>query len=128
MKLGLENIKSCLVRDEQKVRIYKEYFLPANHFIILIHDLTKTDLMKLVDLTHGYLKSWLGMPQSGSFLLVHSGLGIDVKSVLHLYTESRWMDIVRALVRGDNTVQTTVRAKVQREQEWTRKSAICSCS
>jgi hypothetical protein len=28
------------------------------------------------------------------------------------------------LVRGNTTVQTTVRAKVQREQEWTRKSAI----
>jgi hypothetical protein len=58
-KLGLENIKSCLVRDEHKVRIYKEYFLPANRFILLIHDLTKTDLKKLDDLTHRYLKSWL---------------------------------------------------------------------
>jgi hypothetical protein len=27
-------------------------------------------------------------------------------------------------VRGDNTVQTTVRAKVQHEQEWIKKSAI----
>jgi hypothetical protein len=43
---------------------------------------------------------------------------------LHLYKESRSLDIVRALVRGDNTVQTTVQAKVQHEQEWTRKSAI----
>jgi hypothetical protein len=34
------------------------------------------------------------------------------------------MDIVRALIRGDHTVQTTVQAKVQREQKWTRKSAI----
>ena len=108
MKLGLENIKSCLVRDEHKVRIYKEYFLPANRFILSIHDLTKTDLKKLDDLTHRYLKSWLGMPQSGSFLPVHSGLGMDVKSVSHLYKESRSLEIVRALVQGDNTVQTTV--------------------
>jgi hypothetical protein len=28
----------------------------------------------------------------------------------------------------DNTVQTTVRAKVQHEQEWTRKSAITVCA
>jgi hypothetical protein len=27
MKLGLENIKSCLVRDEHKVRIYSKSFL-----------------------------------------------------------------------------------------------------
>jgi hypothetical protein len=63
------------------------------------------------------------MPQSGSFLPVHSGLGVDVKSISHLYKESRSLDIVRALVRGDNTVQTTVQAKVQRKQEWSRKSA-----
>jgi hypothetical protein len=49
---------------------------------------------------------------------------MDMKSVSHLYKESRSLDIVRALVRGDNTVWTTVRAKVQREQRRTRKSAI----
>jgi hypothetical protein len=98
--------------------------LPANRFILSIHDLTKTDLKKLDDLTHRYLKSWLGMPQSGSFLPVHSGLGMDVKSVSHLYKESRSLEIVRALVQGDNIVQTTVRAKVQHEQGWTRVSAI----
>jgi hypothetical protein len=70
MKLGLENIKSCLVQDEHKVRIYKEYFLPANCFILLIHDLTKMDLGKLDDLTYRYLKSWLSMPQSGSFFAI----------------------------------------------------------
>jgi hypothetical protein len=42
---------------------------------------------------------------------------MDVKSASHLYKESWFLDIVRALVQGDNTVQTTVRTKVQREQE-----------
>jgi hypothetical protein len=58
IKLGLENIKSCMVQDEHKVRIYKEYLLPANCFILSIHDLTNTDLKKLDDLKHRYLKSW----------------------------------------------------------------------
>jgi hypothetical protein len=39
MERGLENIDKCLVQNEHKVRIYKEYFLPANRFILLIHDL-----------------------------------------------------------------------------------------
>jgi hypothetical protein len=64
------------------------------------------------------------MPKGGSVLPVHSGLGMDVKSVSHLYKESQSLDIVRALIRGDHTVQTTVQAKVQHEQKWTRKSAI----
>jgi hypothetical protein len=55
------------------------------------------------------------MPRSGSFLPVYSGLGMDVKSVSHLYKESRSLDIVRALIRGDDTVQTTLQAKVQHE-------------
>jgi hypothetical protein len=49
---------------------------------------------------------------------------MDVKSVSHLYKESRSLKIVRALIQGDHTVQTTVQAKVQHEQKWTRKSAI----
>jgi hypothetical protein len=124
MERGLENINKCLVRDEHKVIIYKEYFLPANRFILLIHNLTKTDLGKLDALANRYLKYWLGMPQEGCFLPVHSGLGMDVKSVSHLYKESRSLDIVKALIQGDHTVQTTAQAKVQREQKWTRKSAI----
>jgi hypothetical protein len=45
------------------------------------------DLDKLDDLMHGYLKSWLGMPQSGSFLPVDSGLGMDVKCLASLQGE-----------------------------------------
>jgi hypothetical protein len=56
MEHGLENIDKCLVHDERKVRIYKEYFLPANRFILSIHDLTKTDLGKLDALTIRNLK------------------------------------------------------------------------
>jgi hypothetical protein len=84
---GLKNIDKCLVRVRRKVRIYKEYFLVANCFILSIHDLTKIDLWKLDALTNRYLKSWLGMPQGGSFLPVHSGLGMDVKSVSSIQRE-----------------------------------------
>jgi hypothetical protein len=40
MKWGLENFKACLVRNDYKMRIYKEYS-PANRFILSVHDLTK---------------------------------------------------------------------------------------
>jgi hypothetical protein len=80
MELGLENIDKCLVRD-------KEHFLPANRFILSIHDLTKTDLGKLDGFANRYLKSWLGMPQESSFLPVHSGLGMDVKCLSSIQGE-----------------------------------------
>jgi hypothetical protein len=83
--------------DERKVIIYKKYFLPANHFILSIYDLTKTDLKDLDALTNRYLKSWLGMPQSESFSPVHSGHGMDVKNVSLLYKDRRSLDIGRTL-------------------------------
>jgi hypothetical protein len=52
---GLKNIDSCLVRNQRNVRIYKEYFLPANRFILSIHDLTKIDLGDLDAFTNRYL-------------------------------------------------------------------------
>jgi hypothetical protein len=58
----------------RRASLYKEYFLLANRFILLIHDLTKADLKKLDDLTHRYLKSWLGMPQSASTFWAQSPL------------------------------------------------------
>jgi hypothetical protein len=94
LERGLKNINDCLVRDKHKVRLYKEYFLPVNCSILLIHDLTKTDLGDLDTLTNRYLKSWLGMPLSGTLTPIHSGLGMDVKSVSHVYKEIRSLDIV----------------------------------
>jgi hypothetical protein len=61
MECGLKNTDKCLVHNERKVRIYKEYFLPANHFMLSILDLKK-DLGKLDALANRYLKSWLDMP------------------------------------------------------------------
>jgi hypothetical protein len=104
MESGLENRDQCLVHHERKVKIYKEYFLPANHFILSIHDLTKTHLGVLDALTNRYLKSWLGMPQGSSFLPVHSGLSMVAKNVSHIYKESQSLDNVRALIRRDHTV------------------------
>jgi hypothetical protein len=44
--------------------------------------------------------------------------------VSRINTKSQSLDIVRALIQGNHTVQTKVQAKVQHEQKWTRKSAI----
>jgi hypothetical protein len=67
MERGLENIDKCLVCNEPKVRISKEYFLPANCFIFSIHDLTKTALGKFDAFTNRYLS--LGLACPGELLL-----------------------------------------------------------
>ena len=81
---GLSNIDSLLIRDELKVRIYSEYFLGANRFLFSMHDLNLSQIKVLDDLSHCYLKKWLGMPQSGSWCLIHDRHGLDIKSMAHL--------------------------------------------
>ena len=68
---GMENIDSLLIRDEYKVRMYSEYFLGSTRFLLSKHDLNLSQLRKLEELTHWFLKRWLRMPQSGSWVMVH---------------------------------------------------------
>ena len=62
------NIDDLLVRNEYKVRIYSDYFLGSCCFIFSVHDLNKSHI-KAPDLTHKYLKKWLGLPWCASWIL-----------------------------------------------------------
>ena len=84
----LKNIDDLLVRNEYKVRIYSDYFLGSCCFIFSEHDLNKSHI-KAPDLTHKYLKKWLGLPRCASWALVHDSHGLNIKSIDHLYKELR---------------------------------------
>ena len=83
----LERIDALLVRNEFKVRIYSEYLLSANRFLLSVHDLNKSQIKELDDLTHRYLKRWLGLPRCASWVFVHDVHGLNIKSMEHLYHE-----------------------------------------
>ena len=125
---GLENINKLLIRDEFKARIYSEYFLGSQRFLFSVHDLTKSQIKKLDELTHSFLKSWLGIPRGGSWCLVHDRLGLNIKSISHLYHESRALSLANIRVFGDARVRHALDAKESRESAWSRKysSAIMS--
>ena len=89
----LGNIDSLLVRNEYKVRIYSEYFLGACRFMFSIHDLGKSQISGLEDLTHSYLKRWLGLPRCASWAIVHDVHGLGIKSIFHMYEESRALSL-----------------------------------
>ena len=65
----LKNIDDLLVRNEFKVRIYADYFLSSICFKFTVHDLHKAQIKKLEDLSHSYLKRWLGLPQCASWAM-----------------------------------------------------------
>ena len=120
-KRGMENIDSLLLLDEYKVRIYSEYFLGANRFILSIHDLNLSQLRQVEELTHRYLKRWLGMPQSGSWAMVHDKHGMAIKSITHLYREARSLNLAGIRLFGDPRVRHALDSKETREAAWSRK-------
>ena len=110
-----------MIRDEFKVRIYSEYFLNANRFILSIHDLNTTQIKRLEDLTHRHLKKWFGIPQGGSWCLVHEGHGLNIKSISHLYKESRTLSLANMRYYSDAHVRHALESKENREAEWKKK-------
>ena len=117
----LENIDSLLIRNEYKVRIYSEYFLSSYRFIFSVHDLNKTQIKALGSLTHSYLKEWLGLPKGASWALVHDVHGLNIKSVEHLYTESRALSLSNVRFFSDRRVRHALDSKEEREGRWSRK-------
>ena len=78
----LKNIDELLVRNEYKVRIYADYLLGSNRFVLSVHDLHKTQIKELDDLSHSYLKKWLGLPQCASWAIVHDYHGLNIMSII----------------------------------------------
>ena len=110
-----------MVRNECKVRIYSEYFLGANRFVISVHDLCLAQLDDLNSLTHRYLKKWLGLPRGASWALVHDAHGLNIKSISHLYMESRALSLSKIRLFGDDRVRHALDSKEEREGKWCRK-------
>ena len=112
---GLKRIGDLLVRNEYKVRIYAEYFLGSLRFLLSVHDLNKGQIKSLEDVSHAYVKDWLGLPQCASWAIVHDVHGLNIKSFDHLYKECRSLTLsnIRFLVM-DVYVTLWIRRKIAR--------------
>ena len=117
----LKNIDNLLVRSEYKARIYADYLLGSLRFILSVHDLNRSQLNDLESLTHSYLKRWLGLPRGASWALVHDSHGMNVKSVTHLYEESRALSLSNIRFFSDRRVRHALDLKEEREGKWRRK-------
>ena len=117
----LENIDKLLVRNEYKVRIYADYYLSSLRFLFSIHDLHKRQINDLENLTHSFLKKWMGLPRGASQALVHDYHGLNVKSISHLYLESRSLTLSTIRFFSDGRVHHALDSKEACEDEWRRK-------
>ena len=73
-----DNIKSCMVRDEFKLRVYTQYATPSIRYMLTVHELTDTQLDKLGHMHTNPIKAFPGLPPRGPTpAIIHSpdGLG-----------------------------------------------------
>ena len=98
-----------------------DYFLGSLRFILSVHDLHVSQLKALDDLTHRFLKEWLGLPQCASWALIHDIHGLNVKSISHLYKESRALNLSKIRFFSDDRVKHALDAKEEQEGKWQRK-------
>ena len=65
-KEGIDRIEKSMVRNEFKLWIYANYFLPSKRFLLTVHTLTQTQLKTLDTLTDKAIKTWVGVPKSAT--------------------------------------------------------------
>ena len=125
---GIENINNAMVRNEYKLWIYSNYFLPSKRFLLTVHTLTNTQLKKLDTITDKAIKKWMGTPNSATNVVIHSKEGLNIKSISQTYMEVHTQSHVRTRLQGDSSVNNAVNCTLERESSWsTKKSTTVEC-
>ena len=122
-KTKLQYIDSLLVRNEYKLKMFKDYLLPASRFILTVHELTQTSLKNIDSLTNSYLKKWSGLPRCATPSILHIDQFTGIKTVCELYEECHTTTYIATRMKGDNTVNHALDSKLNRESKWTHKSS-----
>ena len=117
----LQRIDDLLIRNEFKIRIYKDYLLPSSKFTLTVHSLSQTSLKKLDDLTTRYLKRWVDLPQSATRAILHSQQFLAIKTISHIYRESQSTAFISSKLQADSNVQNVLESRLERESQWIRK-------
>ena len=120
-KEGIARIEKSMVRNEFKLWIYANYFLPSKRFLLTVHTLTQSQLKTLDTLTDKAIKTWVGVPKSATNAVIHMKQALDIKSISQLYTETHTVSHVRTRLQADSTVNNVIDCTLQREGEWTTK-------
>ena len=120
----LKNIDETTIRNEYKMWIYQNYFLPSIRFLLTVHDITFTDIQKIDSLSHRYLKKWAGIPRCGTNLIFHMRDGLNIPTIFSLYEEAHSLNHTAMRIKGDETVNLALDSCVSRESKLQRKKSI----
>ena len=121
LESGLTNIDNSLIRNEYKLRVYTDYFLPSMRFHLTVNDMTKTHLDNLDSLVRRYIKKWAGLPRPGTVSFLHMPQGLNIKTVSDLYMECHALAHISSRIKADEAVNHCLDSRIQRESQWTHK-------
>ena len=121
LRSGLENIEKGLIRNEFKLKVYAEYFLPSIRFHLTVNDTSMSHLQQLDALTDRYLKLWSGIPRPGTLAFLHTPRGLNIKSISSLYEECHTNAYISSRVKADDKVNKCLDSQLNRESNWTKK-------
>ncbi len=124
----LKHIDSLEIRNEYKLKIYKDYLLPATRFILTVHELSKTNLTRLDTYVNQQLKKWCGLPRCATPTVLHLDQFYAIKSIPELYEECHSIAFTSTKVKGDSLVNHAMETKLEREQTWSNKQSTIKLS
>ena len=120
----LKRIDSLLIREDYKVKMFRDYVIPSSRFLLTVHEITYTNLDKLDALCNKFLKKWMHMPQSAApEILKIRGLA-HVPSVKQTYQECQVSSYISSMTKADASVTHCLISKLRRESQWTRKNSV----
>ena len=90
--------------------------------------MSKTHVKKLDDLSHRFLKKWVGIPKSATNVIFHSSVGLDITPLETLYNICHTQSHISMRIKGDRTVNDALNSAIERESKWTHKqSTVVQC-
>ena len=121
---GIENIDGSLVRDEYKLKMYADYFLPSIRYHLTVNEITDTYLKSLDALTNRYLKKWSRLARPATLAFIHMPECLNIMSVSDLYYQAHSINYARMKSVSDSSVIHCLDSALERESTWTRKKSV----
>ena len=120
----LENLEKTAIRSEFKLEIYQIYILPSIRFLLTVHDLPMTHLIKLDTMVDQFLKKWAGLPKCATNTILHLNTALDIKKISTLYKEVHATSHCSTRLKGDRGVNLAIDNRLTRESNLVRKKSI----
>ena len=120
LKEALDRIEASLIRSEYKLWILKNYLIPSKRFLLTVHTITKTHLVKLDTFVDKYTKKWAGLPRSATNVVLHLQEALDIPAISAVYTEAHNTSHARTRLQGDSTINAMLDHTLAREATYSR--------